>query len=70
MNLSSAERLRIRNERMAKGECTYCGVLGHFRKECAKRLAKEARDLRVAAVTAAPASAVPVESENELSYAA
>jgi hypothetical protein len=44
MNLSAAEHLRIRNERMARGECTYCGVLGHFRQECGKRLAKEARE--------------------------
>jgi hypothetical protein len=70
MNLSAAERLRMRNERMARGECTYCGVLGHFRLQCGKRLAKEARDLRVAAITAAPASAVPAESENVLSHAA
>jgi hypothetical protein len=73
MNLSSAERLQVRNERMARGECTYCGVLGHFRKECAKRLAKEARDLRAAAVFAAPAApavAVPAESGNALSHAA
>jgi hypothetical protein len=66
MNLSAADRLRMRNERMARGECTYCGVLGHFRLECGKRLAKEARDLRVAAVTTAP----PAESGNELSHAA
>jgi hypothetical protein len=68
MNLSAAERLRMRNERMARGECTFCGVLGHFRLECGKRLAKEARDLRVAAVTAAPVA--PAESGNELSHAA
>jgi hypothetical protein len=27
---------------------TYCGTTGHFRAECPRRLAKEARDLRVA----------------------
>jgi hypothetical protein len=27
---------------------TYCGTMGHFRAECPRRLAKEARDLRVA----------------------
>jgi hypothetical protein len=68
MNLSAADRLRMRNERMARGECTYCSVLGHFRLEYGKRLAKEARDLRVAAVTAAPVA--PAELRNELSHAA
>jgi hypothetical protein len=66
MNLSAADRLRIRNERMEHGECTYCGVLSHFRLECGKRLAKEARDLRAAVVYVAP----PAESGNELSHAA
>jgi hypothetical protein len=46
MNLSASEKQQRRSERMARGECTYCGVLGHFRATCAKRLAKENRDLR------------------------
>jgi hypothetical protein len=60
MNLSAAEKQKRRAERMARGECTYCGTLGHFRINCAQRLAKEARDLRIAQLEfsspAAPAS--------------
>jgi hypothetical protein len=61
MNLSTAERERRRTERMARGECTYCGTLGHFRAECPRRKEKAARDLRIAqrgfSGTAAPGSA-------------
>jgi hypothetical protein len=48
MNLSTAERERRCTERMARGECTYCGTLGQFHAECPRRKEKEARDLRIA----------------------
>jgi hypothetical protein len=48
MNLSASEKQQPRAGRMARGECTYCGTLGHFRADCPQRLAKEARDLRIA----------------------
>jgi hypothetical protein len=60
MNLSAAEKQKHRTERMARGECTYCGTLGHFRINCAQRLAKEARDLRIAQLgPSTPAAAAP-----------
>jgi hypothetical protein len=62
MNLSSAaERQGRRSESMSREECTSCGTLGHFRAECPRRLAKEARDLRMAQLGfAAPAAPVSV----------
>jgi hypothetical protein len=61
MNLSASERQQRRAERMARGECTYCGVPGHFRVQCAQRLAKEARDLRVAQLSfSGPVTSAPV----------
>jgi hypothetical protein len=67
MNLSASEKQQRRAGRMARGECTYCGTLGHFRAECAQRLAKEARDLRIAQLGFAapvPAPAPAPESGN------
>jgi hypothetical protein len=53
----NADRTRIRQERMAKGECIYCGNLGHFLRECPRRAAAQTRRLTVAAtdVTSDPA---------------
>jgi hypothetical protein len=60
MNLSAAEKQKRRAERMVRGECTYCGTLGHFRINCAQRLAKEARDLRIAQLEpSTPAATAP-----------
>jgi hypothetical protein len=67
MNLSAAEKERRRAERMARGECTYCGTLGHFRAECPRRKDKEARDLRIAQLSF---SAPVVESGNSQSHSA
>jgi hypothetical protein len=58
MNLSAAEKQKRRAERMARGECTSCGTLGHFRINCPQRLAKEARDLRIAQIV--PSLLAPV----------
>jgi hypothetical protein len=41
-----AERQRIRDERMAKGQCTYCGSDQHFRLDCPRRIAADARGVR------------------------
>lgn len=47
----TAEKNRIRQERMARGECVYCGATGHFLRECPKRAASQARRLAMAAAT-------------------
>jgi len=64
----TAEKNRIRQERMARGECLYCGTVGHFRRECPERAASQNRHLTMAATvntTAEPDTAVPNEqSEN------
>jgi len=50
----SAEKTRIKQERMARGECIYCGAAGHFLRECPQRAAAQARRLTMAATAAAP----------------
>jgi len=64
----TAEKNRIRQERMAQGECLYCGTVGHFLRECPERAASRNRHLPMAATvntTAEPDTAVPNEqSEN------
>jgi hypothetical protein len=60
-----AERQRIREERMAKGQCTYCGSDQHFRLDCPRRLAADARRMRAAEaslVGAATPDAQPSEN--------
>jgi hypothetical protein len=60
-----AERQRIREERMAKGQCTYCGSDQHFRLDCPRRLAADARRMRAAEaslVGAATPNAQPSEN--------
>jgi hypothetical protein len=69
MNLSASEKQQRRAGRMARGECTYCGTLGHFRADCALRLAKEARDLRIAQLGFAepvPAPATPAPASGNV----
>jgi len=64
----TAEKNRIRQERMAWGECLYCETDGHFLRECPERTAFQNRRLAMAAtvnMTAEPDAAVPNEqSEN------
>jgi len=60
----TAEKNRIRQERMARGECLYCGTVGHFLRECPERAASRNRRLAMAATvntTAEPDAAVPNE---------
>ena len=72
MDLSATQRTakknRIRQERMARGECLYCGTVGHFLHECPERTASQNCCLAMAAninTTAEPDTAVPNEqSEN------
>jgi hypothetical protein len=45
----NTDRTRIRQERMARGECIYCGNVGHFLRECPRRAAAQARRLTAAA---------------------
>ena len=55
----TAEKNRIRQERMARGECLYCGTVGHFLHECPERAASRNRRLAMATtvnMTAEPAS--------------
>jgi hypothetical protein len=59
-----AERQRIREERMAKGQCTYCGSDQHFRLDCPRRLAAEARRVR-AAEASLVATATPTAQPSE-----
>jgi hypothetical protein len=47
----NAERNRIKQERIARGECIYCGITGHFLRECPQRAAAHARRLTMAAAT-------------------
>jgi len=53
---------------MARGECLYCGTVGHFFRECTERAASRNRRLAMAATvntTAEPDAAVSNEqSEN------
>jgi hypothetical protein len=66
-----AERQRIRNERMARGECLYCGQSGHLRLDCPRRAAMEAcrAGLRAAeantAVVVSPAPTTPSDNVSE-----
>jgi len=64
----TAEKNRIRQECMARGECLYCGTVGHFLRECPERAASRNRHLAMAATintTSEPVAAIPNEqSEN------
>jgi len=64
----TAEKNRIRQERMAQGECLYYGTVGHFLRKCPKRAASRNRHLAIAVTvntTAESDTAVPNEqSEN------
>jgi len=64
----TAEKNRIRQERMARGECLYCGTVGHFLRECPERAASRNHHLAMAATvntTTEPDAAVPnKQSEN------
>jgi len=60
----TAEKNRIRQECMARGECLYCGTVGHFLREYPERAASRNRRLAMAATvntTAEPDAAVPNE---------
>jgi len=69
----TAEKNRIRQERMAQGECLYCGTVGHFLHECSVRADSQNRHLAMPATvntTAERDAAVLNEQlENELSHA-
>jgi len=65
----TAEKKRIRQERMVQGECLYWGTVGHFLRECPERAASRNRQsLAMAATvnaTAEPDAGAPNEqSEN------
>jgi len=64
----TAEKNRIRQERMALGEYLYCGTVGHFLHKCPECAASRKRCLAMAATvntTAKPDTAVQNEqSEN------
>jgi len=64
----TAEKNRIRQEHMARGECLYCGTVSHFLRECPERTALRNSHLAMAATvntTAEPDAAIPNEqSEN------
>jgi len=64
----TAEKNRIGQERMAQGECLYCGTVGHFLREWPECAASRNRPLAMAATvntTVEPDAAVPSEqSEN------
>jgi hypothetical protein len=47
----NTERNRIKQERITKGECFYCGNTGHYLRECPQRAAAHARRLTMAAAT-------------------
>jgi len=53
--LRDAKRRRIREERLARGQCVYCGDEGHFRRYRPRRAAVEAYRMRMAAATVIPA---------------
>jgi len=60
----TAEKNHIRQERVAQGECLYCGTVGHYLHECPERAASRNRSLAMAATvstTAEPDTAVPNE---------
>jgi len=60
----TAEKNRIRQERMARRECPYCRTVGHFLRECPKCAASRNRRLAMAAtvnMTAEPDAAIPNE---------
>jgi predicted RNA-binding Zn ribbon-like protein len=73
MDLSAAqkitERNRIKQERITKGECFYCGNTGHFLRECPHRAAAHARRLTMAAatITVDPAPAPEITPSTEQS---
>jgi len=45
----TAEKNRIRQVRMARSECLYCGTVGHFLRECPERAASRNRSLAMEA---------------------
>jgi len=60
----TAEKNRIRQESMARGEYLYFGTVGHFLRECPERAASRNRHLAMAATvntTAEPDAAIPNE---------
>jgi len=64
----TAEKNRIKQERMARGECLYCGTVGYCLRECPEHTALRNSHLAMAATVNTPAepdAAVPNEqSEN------
>jgi len=64
----TGEKNRIRQECMARGECLYCGTVGHFLCECPERAASRNRRLAMAATvntTAEPDAAIPNEQSEK-----
>jgi len=60
----TAENNRVRQERMARGECLYCGTVGHFLRKCPERATSRNRHLAMAATlntTGEPDAAIPNE---------
>jgi hypothetical protein len=69
MDLSAApksvERNRIKQERIAKGECIYCGNTGHYLRECPQCTAAHARCLTMAAATITVDEVTPSTEQSE-----